>query len=60
MQELLIRLQVRRAELATTALQHPTERTEFEYGRVSGIYQGLTMAIEALQELQAEKEKDDE
>lgn len=59
MDKLLIRLIEQRAELAASALQHPGGRDGFEYGRVSGLHQGLTMAIEAVQEMLADREEDD-
>lgn len=60
MEKLLISLIEQRSELADTALLRPTERSEFEYGRVSGLYQGLTKAIEAVQQMLADKEERDE
>ena len=60
MEKLLNSLLVKRAEVATSALMNPADRSEFEYGRVSGQYQGLTMAIEALQNVLADKDEDDE
>jgi hypothetical protein len=45
--------------IAETALLKPADKTEFEYGRVAGLYQGLTMAIEALQDVLADREDDE-
>ena len=59
MEKLLIRLLEQRQQLAETALMQPSDRTGFEYGRVSGLYQGLTMAIQAVQNVLADNEKDD-
>ena len=58
MDKLLISLIERRSELAHAALETPKDGTEFEYGRMVGRYQGLTMAIEAVQEMLADKEED--
>lgn len=60
MEKLLIRLLEQRAQLAGQALLQPVGRDSFEYGRVSGLYQGLTMAIEALQDVLADKDEVDE
>lgn len=60
MEKLLNVLTLKRAEVATSALMNPADRTQFEYGRVSGQYQGLTMAIEAVKEIMADKDEDDE
>jgi hypothetical protein len=49
----------RRSELAHVALSAPKDGTEFEYGRMVGRYQGLTIAIEAVQDMLADKEKDE-
>lgn len=54
---LVRRLEERQAELAKAALSAPQDRSEFEYGRVSGIYAGLEMAKEMILGLQAEKDK---
>lgn len=56
---MLIRLIEQRAQLASQALLQPVGRDSFEYGRVSGLYQGLTKAIEALQDVLADNEEDD-
>jgi len=59
MEKLLTALIARRAEVSHEALARPAERSSFEYGRVSGVYQGLTAAIEALQDVLADKEEDE-
>ena len=41
-------LRARRSELAESALQSPSGRDTFEYGRVCGIYKGLEMAEDTL------------
>jgi hypothetical protein len=56
---LLNRLLEQRKGIAETALLQPADKTEFEYGRVAGLYQGLTMAIEALQDVLADREDDE-
>lgn len=58
MEKLLVSLIERRSDLANSALMSPSGRDSFEYGRVSGLYQGLTMAIEAVQDMLADKEDD--
>jgi len=60
MEKLLNALLLKRAEVATEALLKPVSGTAFEYGKVSGQYLGLTMAIEALQDVLADKDEDDE
>ncbi len=42
---------------AHDALTKPADKTEFEYGRVSGLYQGLSKAKEILLQLQAGDEE---
>lgn len=59
MEKLLNRLLEQRAHLAASALMHPTDKTEFEYGRVAGLYQGLTTAIEAVQNVLADGDEDE-
>jgi hypothetical protein len=58
MEKLLNRLLDQRTQLAHAAMS-PTEKTEFEYGRVSGLYNGLTMAIEVVQEMLDDRHEDD-
>lgn len=58
MDKLLNRLLDQRDKLAHAAL-NPTEKSEFEYGRVSGLYQGLTMAIEVVQAMLDDKDEDE-
>lgn len=60
MEELIRSLQKTQFEHAQAALLNPANRTEFEYGKVSGLYQGLNIAIEALKEFDAGKEEEDE
>lgn len=60
MDKLLLFLVEKRAALASQALLAPSDKSSFEYGRVSGLYQGLTLAIDELQELQREQEEEDE
>ena len=60
METLLNLLLSKRDEVANSALMHPAERTEFEYGRVSGQYQGLTAAIEAVTSVLADNNEDEE
>ena len=59
MEKLLVALIEQRAEVADQSLKQPADRSAFEYGRVSGMYQGLTMAIVAVQDLLAEKEDEE-
>lgn len=59
MEELLNLLLLERGKLANAALMHPSERSEFEYGRVSGQYQGLTKAIEAVNSILADRDEDE-
>lgn len=60
MEKLLNVLLLKQAEVAKEALLKPVSGTAYEYGRASGQYQGLTMAIEALQDLLADRDEDDE
>lgn len=59
MDKLLVELIERRSEIAHVALANPSGRDSFEYGRVSGMYQGLTVAIEAVQAMLADKEDEE-
>lgn len=59
MEKLLALLIEERSGVAHTALRNPGGRDSFEYGRVSGLYQGLTVAIEAVQNVLADKEEDE-
>ena len=56
MEKLLAALIKQRSEVAHEALTRPADKTSFEYGKVSGLYQGLTTAIEAVQDMLADKE----
>lgn len=60
MEKLLTQLIELRSAHAHEALLRPSERSSFEYGRVSGLYQGLTMSIEAVQNMLADNEERDE
>lgn len=56
----LQRLEQAEAQLGHDALAKPTERTEFEYGRVCGIKFGLTLAkaiVNAILDEEEGKEK---
>lgn len=58
MEKLLASLIELRSRVAHEALSAPREgEGGFEYGRVSGQYHGLTMAIEAVQDMLADKEE---
>lgn len=56
---LLQRLETAQVDLAREALQQPQDRTEFEYGRVSGLYAGLEMAKTILIDTVAERDRRD-
>ena len=58
MDTLLADLIQRRSELAHAALATPKEGSNYEYGRMVGQFQGLSIAIEAVQQMLAEKEED--
>jgi len=59
MDTLLADLIQRRSELAHAALATPGDGGLFEYGRMVGQFQGLSTAIEAVQQMLAEKEDDE-
>ena len=48
-------LQAKQVELATSALRVPSGHDLFEYGRVCGLYQGLQMALDILNEMQRDQ-----
>lgn len=54
--EIVRRLEERQAELAHAALASPSERTEFEYGRVSGMFAGLEDAKNLILNYVADKD----
>jgi len=58
-EKLLNLLLVERDKVAHSALKNPADRSAFEYGRVSGQYHGLTIAIEALTSVLADKDEDE-
>lgn len=59
MDKLLVSLIELRSQVADKALAAPKDGSSFEYGRVSGQYHGLSMAIEAVQQMLADKEDDE-
>ena len=60
MDKLLVSLIEMRSELAHAALLTPKDGTSFEYGRMVGRYQGLALAIEAVQGMLADNEEREE
>jgi hypothetical protein len=56
---LLQRLETEQARLAHEALKQPAASTEFEYGRVVGMYAGLERAKYTIVRLFEDKEKRD-
>jgi len=56
---LLQRLETAQADLAGEALRQPQDKTEFEYGRVTGLYAGLELAKGILIDTVAEKDRRD-
>jgi len=56
---LLQRLEAEQSAVAVEAMERPSGKTEFDYGRVIGIYAGLQRAKEVLIETVAEAEKRD-
>ena len=56
---LLQRLETEQARLAHEALKQPAASTEFEYGRVVGMYAGLERAKQSIVGLFEDKEKRD-
>lgn len=57
MEKLLVSLIELRSRIAHEGLAAPKDGSSFEYGRVVGQYHGLTIAIEAVQEMLADKEE---
>lgn len=53
----LQRLETEQAMLAKEALERPTGREGFDYGRVVGMYAGLELAKEAIIAMVAEHER---
>lgn len=56
---LLQRLEAEQSAVAVEAMERPSGKTEFDYGRVVGIYAGLQRAKEVLLNTVAEAEKRD-
>jgi hypothetical protein len=56
---LLQRLETAQAELAKEALERPTGKDGFDYGRAVGMYAGLELAKTTLIEMVAERERKD-
>ena len=56
---LLQRLETEQARLAHEALKQPAANTEFEYGRVVGMYAGLERAKQSILGLFEDMEKRD-
>lgn len=54
---LLQRLEAEQSAVAVEAMERPSGKTEFDYGRVVGIYAGLQRAKEVLIETVAEADK---
>jgi hypothetical protein len=54
----LDRLAKAKVEHATHSLTSPKDRDAFEFGRVTGFYQGLLVAEQLVNEVLAEEEKD--
>lgn len=58
-ERLLQRLETAQAELAKEALERPTGKDGFDYGRAVGMYAGLELAKTTLIEMVAERERKD-
>ena len=56
---LLQRLEAEQSAVAVEAMERPSGKTEFDYGRAIGIYAGLQRAKEVLLNTVAEAEKRD-
>lgn len=56
---LLQRLEAEQSAMAVEAMERPSGKTEFDYGRVIGIYAGLQRAKDILIETVAEANKRD-
>ena len=54
---LLQRLEAEQSAVAVEAMERPSGKTEFDYGRAIGIYAGLQRAKEVLLNTVAEAEK---
>lgn len=59
LETLLQRLEHEQARLAREALEKPSGRDAFDYGRAVGLYAGLEHAKRTLIDLVAEKERKD-
>lgn len=59
LETLLQRLETEQARLAREALEKPSGREAFDYGRAVGMYAGLEHAKRILIDLVAEKERKD-
>jgi len=53
----LRRLDEAQAQHAKEALRRPSQRDEFEYGRMCGIYAGLERAKQLVEDMLAEQER---
>lgn len=58
-ESLLQRLETAQAQLAKEALERPTGKDSFDYGRAVGLYAGLELAKTTLIETVAERERKD-
>lgn len=58
-QELQKRLTELQARHAQSSLSTPRSEKEFEYGRVVGVHQGLTLAIQEISKLLSEEDSRD-
>jgi hypothetical protein len=56
---LLQRLEAEQSAVAVEAMERPSGKTEFDYGRALGIYAGLQRAKEVLIDTVAEADKRD-
>lgn len=59
-QAILQRLETEQAKLARSALEAPSGKDAFEYGRACGMYAGLEQAKRVLLDLVSEKNRKDE
>ena len=57
LETLLQRLETEQAQLAKEALERPSGREAFDYGRAVGLYAGLERAKQAIIEMVAEHER---
>lgn len=56
-ESLLQRLETAQAQLAKEALERPTGKESFDYGRAVGLYAGLELAKNTLIEMVSEHER---